>query len=107
DPEALTPEQRLAKGTAAMGCLSTPLFVFGIIVLVLGLGLAIFGKEPMRINRQPVSRGLGILFLAAFLTAWIGIWRFVFHGSSKGLTAAPPGGWNPRLTCTFAFHLPD
>jgi hypothetical protein len=58
DPEALTPEQRLAKGTvAAMGCLSTPLFVFGIIVLVLGLGLAIFGKEPMRINGQPVSRG--------------------------------------------------
>jgi hypothetical protein len=113
DPEDLTPEQRLARGSlAAMGCLSTPLLAFGIIVLGVGLGLAIIGKEPTRINGVQVSRGLYMFFLAAFLAAWIGFCRIVFHRSSGGLTpgvsgAGPPGVWNPRLTCTFAFHRPD
>jgi hypothetical protein len=44
--------------------------------------------------------------MATFLAAWVGIWRFVFHDPNTGLTATP-GGWNPRLICTFAFPLPD
>ena len=36
----------------------------------------------------------------------------MFAGSSHSLDegrsgTAPPGGWNPLLTCTFAYHLPD